>query len=98
MSRLHYITGAAGTGKTRALGDALVEWVDKNDLKEHQSVLAMTRMHGARRRLSQRLPSPPLRSKLIVTTVDSFALRLVNRWRLSLGYNSPSCPEKRAHS
>jgi len=92
MSRLHYITGAAGTGKTHALGDALVEWLNKNELKEHQSVLAMTRMHGSRRRLCQRLPSPSLRSKLIVTTVDSFALRLVNRWRLSLGYNSPIVP------
>lgn len=92
MSRLHYITGAGGTGKTHALGDALEEWLDKNELKEHQYVLAMTRMHGSRRRLCQRLPSPSLRSKLIVTTVDSFALRLVNRWRLSLGYNSPIVP------
>jgi len=92
MSALHYITGAAGTGKTHRLGDALVEWLEENLLKEHQSVLALTKMHASRKHLCQRLASPATRTKVCVGTVDSFALQLVNRWRLSLGYSSPIVP------
>jgi superfamily I DNA/RNA helicase len=92
MIQLHYITGPAGTGKTRTLADGLAEWLNNNVLAEHQSVLAITRMHGARKRLHERLASKAIRTRLSVSTVDSFALELVNRWRLSLGYNLPIVP------
>lgn len=92
MSTLHYITGAAGTGKTRKMADALGEWFERNALKEHQSILALTKMHASRKHLCKRLPSPATRTKLYLSTLDSFALRIVNRWRLSMGFSSPVVP------
>jgi superfamily I DNA/RNA helicase len=92
MKQLHYITGQAGTGKTHALMESLVKWFQDNSLENHQSVLAITRMHGSRKRLLERLKSKSIDAKLTVCTVDSFGLQLVNRWRLSLGYSKPIVP------
>ena len=92
MSQIHYITGAAGTGKTYELSNALLRWVEHNTLLEHQVILALTKMHGSRKRLSERLVSRSIHTRIKVSTVDSFALNLVNRWRLSFGYKSPIIP------
>jgi superfamily I DNA/RNA helicase len=92
MSSLHYITGAAGTGKTHALADFLVKWFDNNVLAKHQAVLAITRMHGARKRLRERLNERSISARFSISTVDSFALQIINRWRLTFGYSSPIVP------
>lgn len=47
-----------------------------------QKVLALTFMHGSRRRLEERLGMlQNLKGKTECTTIDSFAWRLVRRWR-----------------
>ena len=55
MKTFHYITGPAGTGKTHYLGDELERWVHSNTLEKHQSILALTSMHGSRKRFIERL-------------------------------------------
>ncbi|MCK8600139.1 ATP-dependent helicase [Syntrophobacteraceae bacterium DRH4] len=59
---------------------------------DHQRVLAITRMHGSRRRLqtnlSEHCPSIPCS----ITTIDGFALSILNRWRRSFGYTRPIQP------
>ena len=45
-------------------------------------MLALTFMHGSRRRLDERLRAVAgLEGRFVATTVDSFAWQLVNRWR-----------------
>jgi hypothetical protein len=85
-----YITGYAGTGKTTTLMKLAGELSETLIVHpEFQSLLAITRMHGARRRIDSLLhkehPNIPVR----VTTIDSFSLSIVNRWRRSLGYGLP---------
>ncbi|MGR9281437.1 ATP-dependent helicase [Rhizobium johnstonii] len=60
------------------LGETLAE----HPLIEGQRVLALTFMHGARRRLSDRLRGVPgLFGRVECCTVDSFAWRIYRRWR-----------------
>jgi hypothetical protein len=92
VSQLHYITGAAGTGKTYELSNALLRWFEHNTLMEHQMILALTKMHGSRKRLIERLATNSIHGQVKISTIDSFALNLVNRWRLSLGYTFPVVP------
>lgn len=50
-------------------------------LRDGQKVLALTFMHGSRRRLEDRLGQlRALRGRSDCSTIDSFALRLVRRW------------------
>lgn len=75
-------TGAAGCGKTYQLMQSLGAQLDADPLAEGQKVLALTFMHGSRRRMEERLSQLPiLRRRVDCTTVDSFAWRLVRRWR-----------------
>jgi superfamily I DNA/RNA helicase len=74
-------SGGAGCGKTYQLMLALREYLLQTPLKEGQKVLALTFMHGSRRRLDERLNSiPELSKKYDCTTIDSFAWRIVRRW------------------
>jgi hypothetical protein len=86
--------GPAGTGKTHSLMDRLQEDVPDRLLIPHQQVLALTFMHGSRRRLDSRLREiEALAGRFQATTVDSFAWRLAQRWRMlaaSLGYAIPA--------
>lgn len=85
--------GPAGTGKTHRLMDHLAARMRQQPLAVHERVLALTFMHGARRRLDSRLREiDGLGSRYNAVTVDSFAWRLVQRWRrlaASLGYAIP---------
>lgn len=75
-------TGGAGCGKTHMLLDSLSAHLDASPLHVGQKVLALTFMHGSRRRLEERLGMlQNLRGKTECTTIDSFAWRLVRRWR-----------------
>lgn len=79
---LYLIEGAAGTGKTTRLFQELGRVLDECPLAEHQQVLAMTKMHGSRRRMDGRLlVLAGLRGHYRCCTVDSFAWSIVRRWR-----------------
>ena len=74
--------GPAGTGKTHELLAALVGLLDQLPLLPHQRVLALTYMHGSRRRLDARLALLPLlKKRYLVQTIDAFAAALVHRRR-----------------
>ena len=74
-------TGGAGCGKTHQLMELLDAHLKNFPLKDGQRVLALTFMHGSRRRLEERIEkSPVLRKKADCSTIDSFAWRLVRRW------------------
>lgn len=60
----------------------LAERLETHPLDEGQRVLALTFMHGSRRRLSERLRSvASLRGRVECCTVDAFAWRIYRRWR-----------------
>ncbi len=74
--------GPAGSGKTHRLMDELVAALDREPLQAHQRVLAVTFMHGSRRRLESRLAAiAPLRGRYEAVVLDGFAWRLIQRWR-----------------
>jgi len=79
---LFAVEGAAGCGKTVRLMNEVEAALAAAPLLQGQRVLALTFMHGARRRLQQKLSAvTALRGHLHCVTFDSFAQRLVGRWR-----------------
>jgi superfamily I DNA/RNA helicase len=79
---VHAFTGGAGCGKTHMLMDSLSAHLEAVPMNVGQKVLALTFMHGSRRRLEERLGMlQNLKGKTECTTIDSFAWRLVRRWR-----------------
>ncbi|ASK21210.1 ATP-binding domain-containing protein [Vreelandella venusta] len=78
---VHVFTGGAGCGKTYHLMKSLRDHLEVTPLSEGQKVLALTFMHGSRRRLEERLGQlHPLKVRTDCSTIDSFAWRLVRRW------------------
>src|ERR1700686_986918 len=76
------IEGTAGSGKTSRLMEKLADTLELTPLDTGQRVLALTFMHGARRRLHDRLHRVAgLAGRFECVTIDSFALRLLRRWR-----------------
>lgn len=76
------VEGGAGCGKTTRLMAILAERLEDQPLDDGQRVLALTFMHGSRRRLSERLSSVAnLRGRVECCTIDAFAWRLYRRWR-----------------
>jgi hypothetical protein len=76
------VQGAAGCGKTHRLMEMLAETLAACPLIEGQRVLALSFMHGARRRLSDRLQGVAgLKGRVECCTIDAFAWRLNRRWR-----------------
>ena len=74
-------TGGAGCGKTYQLMQSLNDHLGTAPLGDGQKVLALTFMHGSRRRLEERLGQlQALRGRTDCSTIDSFAWRLVRRW------------------
>jgi|HubBroStandDraft_6_1064221.scaffolds.fasta_scaffold78492_2 hypothetical protein len=86
--------GPAGTGKTYSLLQELGAGLNHRALAAHERVLALTFMHGARRRLDSKLREVDgVSGKFQATTLDSFAWRLTQRWRqlaCSLGHSIPT--------
>ncbi|WP_320534351.1 ATP-dependent helicase [Robbsia andropogonis] len=76
------VEGAAGCGKTVRLMELVSQTIEESPLLEGQRVLALTFMHGARRRLNEKLRGiEAVRGRVECVTVDSFAQRLLRRWR-----------------
>lgn len=75
-------SGAAGCGKTHQLMANLAARLEGQPLLTSQKVLALTFMHGSRRRLDDRLAGVAvLRRQYECTTIDGFAWRIVSRWQ-----------------
>jgi hypothetical protein len=83
------VIGQAGTGKTTWLMAKAREYAPRLLVADHQQILVITRMHGARRRLEHTLRDACRGLSYSVSTIDGFALTIVNRWRTSLGYIKP---------
>lgn len=76
------VEGAAGCGKTYRLIEYLTEALAETPLLDGQRVLGMTFMHGARKRLADRLRSVDgAKGCVECITIDSLAWRLLKRWR-----------------
>lgn len=89
MGEIVAVVGQAGTGKTTWLMQHVRELAPRFLTADYHRLLAITRMHGSRRRIEAilRRSCPELRYS--ISTIDSFALSIVNRWRTTLGYRKP---------
>ncbi len=78
--------GPAGTGKTHQLIEAVRNRTAELELQPHSRILALTFMHGSRRRLEERLTQPAeTRGRIACMTIDSFAHHVIRRWQARLG-------------
>jgi len=78
---IYTLEGAAGCGKTYQMMERLMLFLRQYPLMDGQRVLALSFMHGSRRRLSERLSDMgELRRKFESVTIDSFAQRVCKRW------------------
>jgi len=84
MGQVAVVVGQAGTGKTTWLMDKACELAPLLITADHQRMLVITRMHGARRRLEHKLKDSCRNIPYSVATIDGFALSVVNRWRTAL--------------
>ncbi len=89
MGQVEVVIGQAGTGKTTWLMARANELAPGLVAAAHQRMLVITRMHGARRRLEQKLKDACRTIPYSVATIDGFALSIVNRWRTALGHTKP---------
>ncbi len=79
---LIFFQGPAGSGKTTRLMSELTKLLKVHPLNDYQKVLALTKIHGSRRRLHHRLAAiPELAQRFDCMTADSFARQLLSRWR-----------------
>lgn len=87
---LEYYEGPAGSGKTFQLIEALKSFVAEHPLKQDEAVLAVTYMHGSRRRLHSRFAKiSVVKGRFLACTIDSLARGLVCRWRSLAGVINP---------
>jgi hypothetical protein len=104
MYQTFFVTGEAGAGKTTRLMEQAVALGGEALTTAHQRALAMAVMHGARRHLRSALARLCPELPVEISTIHSFALKVVNRWRRSLGLTSPvtisdaSCGLAEGHS
>lgn len=79
---LRFFEGPAGSGKTTRLFSELELGLEARPLEANQRVLALTKMHGSRRRMESRLRAiQVLHGRHRCITVDSFAWGISRRWR-----------------
>lgn len=84
--------GPAGSGKTTRLMAALEARLNERALEEGERILAITRMHGARHRLEERLGHGSAHGLFDCMTMDRLAWMLVSRWRERLGERGERLP------
>lgn len=92
MGEIVAVVGQAGTGKTTWLMQEAGRLAPRFLTADHHRLLAVTRMHGSRRRLQLELLDSCPTLPCTITTIDGFALSLLNRWRRSLTYSKPIQP------
>ncbi|MGD0885516.1 MAG: ATP-dependent helicase [Thermodesulfovibrionales bacterium] len=92
MGEIVAVVGHAGTGKTTWLMQRAADLAHRFLTANHHRLLAITRMHGSRRRLQLNLIQNCPKIPCTITTIDAFALSLLNRWRRSLGHIRPIQP------
>jgi superfamily I DNA/RNA helicase len=90
MEHVTAFLGPAGSGKTYALMGEIERICSTSTFQPAQSILAITFMHGSRRRLNERLRycsknGVPTQCE----TIDSFCLRIINRFRRYLDRHKP---------
>ncbi|VVP35764.1 hypothetical protein PS865_04598 [Pseudomonas fluorescens] len=91
-------SGPAGCGKTFQLMASLTTQLADQPLLDGQKVLALTFMHGSRRRLDDRLAGVVgLNRRYECSTLDSFAWRIVSRWRALLAHLGMEFPQVGAY-
>lgn len=91
-------SGAAGCGKTYQLMAMLSSILEARPLREGQKILALTFMHGSRRRLDERLAGiATLSRRYDCSTLDSFAWRIVCRWEALLVHLGEEVPDVGAY-
>lgn len=74
--------GPAGSGKTTALVEEVARVAGAGALAQDKRLLALTKMHGSRRRMHEKLQAEDcLRGSFDCTVLDAFARQLVGRWR-----------------
>lgn len=73
--------GPAGSGKTTQLVAEVKRILAASPLIPGQRVLALTKMHGSRRRMDAKLDLEIRPAKADCQTIDGFALHLNRRWR-----------------
>lgn len=94
---VRFFSGGAGCGKTYHVMLALSERVEQIPLSDGQKVLALTYMHGSRRRLHERLSGiKHVANKFECLVIDSMAWRIVSRWQsllIASGFALPTVGE-----
>lgn len=82
---IRFFSGGAGCGKTYQVMQAIAEHVQAKPLQDGQKVLALTFMHGSRRRLHDRLGQVrEVGGRFECIVIDSLAWRVVSRWQALL--------------
>lgn len=83
MGKVVVYTGQAGTGKTTSLMNLLLEIIPQRDWLKFETILALTFMHGSRKRLESNLKfvKTDFKIRYECSTIDSFALIILNRFR-----------------
>ena len=91
MGKVIVYTGQAGTGKTYSLMQLLTQILPQREWQKYEAVLALTFMHGSRKRLESNLKfvKNDFRVKCECSTIDSFALNILNRFRSYLNLSKP---------
>ena len=83
---VYAFTGAAGTGKTKRLVEKLEGRLQEAALLPEQRVVALTRMHGSRFRMIERLAESAARRIVDCMTLDRLdAARVL--WKLACWRN-----------
>lgn len=83
MGEVVVFTGQAGTGKTYSLMEIISKIIPEREWLKFETILALTFMHGSRKRLESNLKFVKTNFKVRYecSTIDSFALTIVNRFR-----------------
>jgi len=90
MAQIKAYLGPAGSGKTHALMEEVKRLSVTTSFHPAQAVLAITFMHGSRRRLAERLREVAKKGfPTQCDTIDSFCSQIVNRFRRYLGKAKP---------
>lgn len=94
---IRFFSGGAGCGKTYQVMLALSDYLQQYPMLDGQKVLALTYMHGSRRRLHERLSvMNQVANKFECLVIDSLAWRIVSRWRSllhAMGFEFPAVGE-----